>query len=428
MRIVLRTVVLLFSLLFAAFVGVSTFVIGNQVKAPPLATAVAWPIATLAPANDAYNGYSARLSRNPAARVTTAERKNALTTYLSEPLSVPGLALLETSRLVANPATNFAYLRTVSELSRRTTYVNRRLAETYGRQGDTVHMFRWLSRTAKTNRDFERAYVASLAASLSLRGAVEGITPLVGEDPPWREEFWRLAVRNTPALDRAAAIRKNLIRAPWRQTRIDQDEQWLLAALAAAGRFDTALDLASALASANHIRSFAPQGQLVRNDRFRAQSRLEPFDWRLSRSSDIVSAIYPKEPGLSVGAITGSSGTAAQQLIQLTPGAYSLAWSISAFEKWGAHQVAVRLRCAETGVAAAPIDPVFLDDKAGNVRVTVPAGDCGWYWLSLDIAVPDDGSGMDIVVNRLSLAAAASGSEAPAATVPTAAKPAIVAP
>ena len=47
MRIVLRTVVLLFSLLFAAFVGVSTFVIGNQVKAPPLATAIAWPIATL---------------------------------------------------------------------------------------------------------------------------------------------------------------------------------------------------------------------------------------------------------------------------------------------------------------------------------------------------------------------------------------------
>lgn len=428
MRIVLRTTVLLLSLLFAGFVGVSTFVIGAQVKAPTLASAIAWPIATLAPANEAYNGYSTRLSRNPAARVTTAERKKALTAYLSEPLSVPGLALLETSRRVASdPATNFAYLRTVSQLSRRTTYVNRRLAEIYGRQGDTVHMFRWLSRTAKTNRDFERAYVASLAASLSLRGAVEGITSLVGEDPPWREEFWRLAVRNTPALDRAAAIRKNLIRAPWRQTRIDQDEHSLLEALAAAGRFDTALDLASALASANHIRSFAPQGQLVRNDRFRTQPRLEPFDWRLS-SSDIVSAIYPKEPGLSVGAITGSSGSAAQQLIKLTPGAYSLAWSISAFEKWGARQVAVRLRCAETGIAVAPIDPVFLDDKAANVRVTVPAGDCGWYWLSLDIAVPDDGSGMDIVVNRLSLAAVASGSEAPAAMVPTAAKPAIVAP
>lgn len=429
MRIVLRTAVLLLSLLFAAFVGVSTFLIGNQVKAPRLAIAIAWPIASLGPANDAYNGYSVRLARNPATLVTPAERNNALTTYLSEPLSVPGLALLETSHLVASDsATNFAYLRTVSELSRRTTYINGRLAEFYGRRGDTVHMFRWLSRMAKTNRDFERAYVAGLASSLSLRGAVEGITPLLGEDPPWREEFWRLAVRNTPALDRAAAVRKNLIRAPWRQTRIDQDEQWLLAALAAAGRFDTALDLASALASANHVRSFAPQGQLVRNDRFRAQPRLEPFDWRLSSSSDIVSAIYPKEPGLSVGAITGSSGSAAQQLIQLKPGTYSLAWSISAFEKWGSHQVAVRLRCAETSVAAAPIDPVFLDDKAGNVRVTVPAGDCGWYWLSLDIAVPDDGSGMDIVVNRLSLAAVTSGSEAPAATVPTAAKPAIVAP
>ncbi len=429
MRIALRTVVLLLSLLLGAFVGVSTFLIGNQVKAPPLATAITWPIVTLAPANDAYNGYSARLARNSAARVTIAERKNALTTYLSEPLSVPGLALLETSRLVASdPATNFAYLRTVSELSRRTTYVNRRLAEIYGRQGDAVHMFRWLSRTARTNRDFERAYVASLAGSLSLRGAVEGITPLVGEDPLWRKEFWRLAVRNTPALDRAAAIRKNLIRAPWRQTHIDEEEQWLLAALAAAGHFDTGLDLASALASANDIRGFSPSDSLVRNDRFRAQPRLAPFDWRLSSSSDIVAAIYPKEPGLSVGAITGSSGSAAEQLIKLMPGAYSLAWSISALEKWGAHQVAVRLRCAEPGVAAAPIDPVFLDDKAGNARVTVPAGGCVWYWLSVDIAVPDDGSGMDIVVNRLSLAAAAPSNEAPAVPVSTAAKPAILAP
>lgn len=427
MTIAFRIAVLLLSLLFAAFVGVSTFIIENQVKAPPAAAAITWPISSLAPANEAYNAYSARLARNPTARVTTAERKASLTTYLSQPLSVPGLALLETSRpATKDAATNFAYLRTVSELSRRTTYINRRLAEIYGRRGDTVPMFRWLSRTAKTNRDFERAYVASLAGSLSLRGAVEGITPLVGENPPWREEFWRLAVKNAPTLDQAATVRMNLLRAPWRQARIGEDEQRLLAALAATGRFDTALDLASALASANGVRGFGLQGQLVRNDRFRAQPLLQPFDWRLSTSSDIVSAIYPKEPGLAVGAITGASGSAAEQALRLEPGTYSLAWSINAVDQWNSHQIAVRLRCAEPGVAAAPIDPAFLDEKAGTARVTVPAGDCGWYWLSLDIAVPEDGSGMDIVVNRLALTPA--GLAAPTGAASAQAKPEIVAP
>lgn len=405
MKIAIRSLVMLLSVALAICVALSTQVIANQVKAPSVSAGLGWAPETLAKANIAYNGYALRLERNRKATITARDRALAMTTYKSEPLAVPALALLETTpKIAAEPAENLQFLTLTSDLSRRSAYVNRRLADIYGRQGNQVQMFRWLGRTAKTNRQFEQAYVGLLATVITKPGAVEGMAPIIGKNPPWREEFWRLTSANKAALGRGAELRRLIIGEPWRQTRIGDDEARLLAALSAAGLFDPAQDLSVALASANGIRTFKPGMQLVNNAEFRGVPLLMPFDWMLSVNSDLVVSVYPRERGLVIGAIAGASGTAARQAVNLRPGSYTLDWSAKAPELWGAKQVAARLRCAVPGVATPPIDPLFLDAKTGSATMTVPESACRWYWLSLDIAVPDDDTGFDIVVTRLSLA------------------------
>src|SRR3546814_17453017 len=68
-----------------------------------------------------------------------------------------------------------------------------------------------------------------------------------------------------------------------------------------------------------------------------------------------------------------------------------------------ANAISARILCGEPkGAEAVPFSSPLTEGKRyANVRI--PSSDCRWHWLSIDVALPDDAMGVDIVLSGLSL-------------------------
>lgn len=127
----------------------------------------------------------------------------------------------------------------------------------------------------------------------------------------------------------------------------------------------------------------------IRNSRFRAEGKFPPIDWHLSREGAYGADIERIEGGnrLTVMSDEQNSRTVARQLIQLSPGTYTLTATGRIVEGNDEAEAIWRLSCAEKSGSGEFGKLRFVrDGKPDAVRFAVPAGGCRNFYLTLSVA------------------------------------------
>ena len=389
----------------ATCVGVSSYVVANEVRAPLVARQVGFPPAGIAGANAAVSIYAARVAQKRGASVTAQEVAMARDAFRAEPLSASALSLI-VSATPSGPFRN-QLLSLAGRLTRRNGFLNEEQIKLAAARGNDVAFFRWISRSVLTNRDLRVDYVRAMAEATARPGAVASLTPVIGLEPSWADLYWRQVLKHPASLPNAAKLRVEIAKAPWSRSEIKPTDQALISSLVNKSQFDAAHELFAGLSQPARSRG----GNLLVNADFARQPTLAPFDWQLAMSGTLGATVDEGQKSLVMSAIGGARGHAARQLIHLSPGSYRFAWSLSSSAPIAPSSLSARISCAEGVRSAAPI-PIAL--AAGNKFGTfsIADGPCRWHWLSIDVAVADDAAGVDLRFHSLSLAAIAATDEA----------------
>lgn len=391
------------ALVLAICVGLSSAVIVNQVRNPLSAYALGFPPTGEASANAAVMSYAMRQARAPNSRINAFESRLARQGFRTEPLSVAALGAMALSlEREADAPRRRQIFELAAKLTRRNGLVSNELIKYAAARDDHRTFFLWLSRSVLTNYELRRAYITAMAEATAKEGAVEALVPVVGAAPSWSESYWQAVTSQQNSLPNAAKLRAAIARAPWRETRIMPTDQALSLGLVRIGRFDSLQELAAGLGQWKPSRAAA--GNLLVNGDFGRQPLLPPLDWELAATGNLGASIDAAEKNLTVSAVAGARGFAARQVVSLAPGSYRLAWSLSSDAPMEPGTLTLQLRCAEAGVQAVNPPPVILTGGNRQAAVTIADGACRWHWLSVLVAVPDGGGGIDAYIRNLSLA------------------------
>lgn len=389
------------SVALAGGVAFSSHVVGTEVRAPARSCATQVSLSRGACANLAAASYAARRLKDPATGALKQERQFALRGYRAEPLSASALSILSLpGKGEAKAGDQQALLDLAGKVTRRNTLINAQAIEAAGRRDDKQAFFRWLSRSMLTNNEARKSYIGVMAKATSMPGAVEALTPVIGAEPNWAPDYWRNVVQFPPSLVNAAELRIATTRSPWRQTSIGEMDERLVLGLVQYGHLDEAFALSERLAPANW-RDKTGANRLI-NGRFAAQPHFAPLDWELAATGNLGASIEPAKKRLLISAIGGAQGMTTRQLVRLSPGAYTLRWTLSDNPEMQKDALRFRIFCAEAGGGAPPvIVPALTGKQQAIVRI---AGEkCEWHWLSLDIFLPDDAAGVDVYLSDVSL-------------------------
>jgi hypothetical protein len=389
----------LIAIVVALVVALWSYAIANEMRAPLRALAIAVPISGTARASLAYDAFVARKARDPKAQANAAEVRLARAAYRSEPLSIPALGIVAVSMTSGEQAQKRqALLDLAGKVSRRNMLINNAQIEAAALRGDDRAFFTWLSRVMLIGNQAKAAYGAAMAQATARSGAVKALTPIIGPRPSWAEYYWQLVVKQPASLINAAQLRLAVAGAPWRQREVTLTDKQLLLALVGNGHLDAARGLAIGLGLSRSAGS-----NILNNGDFEAAPELVPFDWQLSSQGNLGASIDPGEKNLVISAIGGARGAAAQQLLQLAPGRYSLGWKIAADSSVNPGELAARIICAERGEGEVGLPSIPLKPGDAKTVVTVSDSGCRWYWFAIAVKIPDDAPGIDVNLQRLSL-------------------------
>ncbi|WP_374525846.1 hypothetical protein [Sphingopyxis sp.] len=382
-------------------VGLSSYAISNETRAPRRTLALGvLPVGT-AKANLALDSFAARRARDPRVSVSARELRWAREAYQSEPLAASAVAL-QALQLTgkADSERRWALLEAAGKLTRRNSLTNIMLIETAARRNDQRSFFTWISRTMLTGSSAGQAYATAMADATARDGAVKALIDVLGPNPRWSDLYWQLINGRPASFTNAAKLRIALTKKPWNQTAIKQNDGDLVQGLAGAGKFDEAWELADALRP-----RMASKGNVLADGSFTGAPLLAPFDWQLSTLGNLGALIDRRQKQLVISAVGGASGPAARQLVRLMPGTYRFAWSMASNAPVTDGALSFQIRCAEANVPSATEVSIPLVAGKRYVDVKVADGACRWHWASIDVALPDDAMGVDAMLSSLSLAA-----------------------
>lgn len=389
--------------LIAIGAGLTSYAISNQVKSPAKVIGLGVLPDANASGNFALLSLATRKARDPEATVNKAERRLALHAYRNEPLSASSVGLLAVSTTGrAAAATQQNLLELAGRLTRRSAFVSSELINAAGRRDDEPQIFQWLSRVMLTSPDVRKIYGAAMADATAKEGAVAALTPILGVEPAWANYYWRLVVGRPASLVNAARLRSAIARAPWRQTEILPTDLRMMRRLAATGEFEVAHQLAHGLGLR---RSGSIANNLLTNGDFASAPAMPPFDWDLAALGNLGASIDTDQKQLAISAIAGARGSAARQLVRLSPDTYRLAWSLSAGSPFPPGALSVRIGCAEAGGDESLTAVIPLVEGKRQVSVNIRDQSCAWYWVSIDTNIPDDSMGVDAEIGDFSLTA-----------------------
>jgi hypothetical protein len=380
-------------------VGLSSYAISNETRAPLKALATGVPPDGIASGNAALALLAARRARDAGVGVDARELRLASHAYRMEPLHASAIAIQALSHTgKVETERKWALLELAGKLTRRSSLVNMSLIEAAASRRDDRKAFIWISRMMLTNSSAAKTYGEAMAAATARDGAVEALIGLLGSRPRWSDIYWQSIIRQPDSYVNAARLRIALAQAPWKQTAIEPVDRDLVLVLANAGKFDEARKLASTLRPAS-VRTT----NLLTNGDFSKDPSFAPFDWELSTFGNLGASIDKRNMQLVISAIGGASGSAARQLVQLEPGDYRFGWTMSSNGPLPENAISARILCGDSKLTQAIplVTPLFAGKRYENVKIS--HGACRWYRLSIEVSLPDDAMGVDIVLSGLSL-------------------------
>ncbi|ALH82294.1 hypothetical protein [Sphingopyxis macrogoltabida] len=386
------------TIVLAGGVGLWSHAIGNEIRMPTPAPLFGYSLNPQAGGNFAFASFATREEQKRGTRVTRIERTLADRAYRTEPLSAPALAILAKAMMAEGAREKGVALLTLAgKLTRRNLLISRELIAASAERNDSRGFFTWLSRSVLTNEQARKTYILAMADATARPDAVEALLSVLGAKPRWADDYWRSVVTRPASLANAAALRMKLARGPWSQGALTPTDQTLIARLVNQRQFNTAERLALSL-GLGHSNT-----QLVRNGDFARSPLFAPFDWELATLGNLGASINPNDKKLAISAIGGAKGLAAQQLLRLPPGHFQLSWSLSGNIPNQNGGLSIGIRCAELNVGA--MAPLSVPLVAGKQRrdFVIENNNCRWFWLSMEMDVPDDALGLDAYIDNVSI-------------------------
>lgn len=404
------------ALAISMFVATVTTVTVNQVRAPgvvPLVSGlpIGWAQATLA-----YQDLTVKIARAPTVlpdtQISESQADLAMKAYAAEPLAVQALAIIGlNAQREKNDKLASDIFQRAGALSRRNQLVNAWLVQDYGIKQDNARAFERLGQSIQTEPKALDVYAPRMAAALSDPRAPRLLAPLIGlqleNGQRWTDSFWDYVVKSPASLRNAADLRILLIDAPYYQRSVQPADPNLLSALVKALHFDKAYALAQRLRSAQPDNrdngSVGTSAEVLRNHEFASEPQLPPFDWSVLSNASFGGYVDTKSKAMVISALPGSGGVVAQQLINLSPGSYTLRTSIAAGKPGQAAPLRMRITCATPRFAANPPPPVRIANGRQAYAFEISETECRWYWFYVELIPAEDGPPLDIAIDTISL-------------------------
>ena len=389
--------ILVISIAIAVVVGLMSFGIANQTRAPSRTLALGLYPQGWAKAAFAQDRYSSLQARDPAALPGRALSDLARDALAQEPLAVAAIPVVSAELGLGNQrAASAAILQLGARISRRNTALNNRLIALYLSRGDEAAAILALGRAVAISNDARSSYMRQLAAATTRPGAGEALAPLLGRKPQWASNYWNEVLQLGPAIEEGGKLRLALTEQPWNDRTATPTDLQLVEKLASFDKFD----LGSALADRLGLNE--PSGsEVLVNGTFNRQPRLAPFDWQLITTGEFGAVINPRDRTMLISSLPQAAGVAARQLVQAPDGSYRFSWTLRGNVTAESTPLRFRLRCAQGSSASAA--PVAMRTGSGSALVTLPKPACRWYWAQLEIDTQQSSSGVDLILKSLRL-------------------------
>ena len=351
-------------------------------RRPTLAT-VLWPWSGLAQAR------MGELSVDPETlTVVPAARAWARRALASEPLAVNAVRTIgQRQQVEGRVADARRTMALAADLSRRDVPTQSWMIREAVADNDLDAVLDHYDTALRGSLSAKRLLTPALVKAIAVPGAVAPFARLVDRHPPWFPGYVR-SVAATGSTDAAANMAGVLLARPEQMARVERPTLALLVAkLAEGGRF----------AAAERIYTGLPDRAATDGLRwpdFQVADAVPPFDW--TATTDTAASADPVRSGLAVLVTQPGDHVAAEQLLSLAPGRWTLTGGLrpsagrTALAEW-------RLSCAIGGGALGRADA-----RTGAPGVLqVPRG-CPYQWLRLAVRRGGD-EALELVATPLSL-------------------------
>ena len=282
------------------------------------------------------------------------------------------------------------------------------LVERRLRRGDYASAFAHADTLVRRRKDIQPQVfrLFTVAGTEDPQRALPVIARLLAAQPPWRGEYLGTLSQTDQELNVFASLA--ILLEAGRVPLTNGELARLYTILLDRGQF-------SAISMLRGRINRPPPGVAVTNGGFGDPAAPEPFQWRLLQKAGIASEVVaddlrPTNLALRVDYDGYATGTIAQQLTSLPPGAYRFAAAVRTEAGDPGARLAWTLTCATGGGAIVPV-PAGVPSAAPNSwttlsgRLDVPAT-CSAQWLRLQTRADDRRSPTVVWFDRITISPA----------------------
>lgn len=388
-----------FALLLALLAAAASWGAIARHRSPPLVLQL-WPAngAAFEAVTEAATRRIVTAAGSPGFNADPALIETARAALVSEPTAVAAMRVLAQAEEAAGRLDRARRLmRLAASVTKRDTLVNMWLIEDYSRGDDIVHALAVYDQTLRTLGEGRGPVLTAMASALSDPRLIQPYFRLLRQQPPWSEAFWHVAAQTPGALENAARLRMLIARARLEVPR--EKDEMMLSALVDQRRFETGFRLFEAIRPPG-----SAGGALVNNGDFSRASAYQPFDWRLTSTGALGAAIDARAGTLQISAISrgGLGMIAAEQIVRLPPGRYTLRAAYRREAGGGAPPAFVELVCAESGTRMQPLR-IELGRSPAALPVNLSGASCRFFWLKIGVSVDEAQQTLELAFDRLQL-------------------------
>ncbi|MEO9470550.1 hypothetical protein [Parasphingorhabdus sp.] len=284
------------------------------------------------------------------------------------------------------------------KITKRDDMVNFWLVQDSAKKEDLDSILKYYDYSLRSSRAVKELLISTMSNALADEGFVDPFTKMLGSEPPWADDFWRVAAARQENALNAATLRSRL-----HKQKIDNpanNDVLILENLIKDGHFEEAFDLYAVLAGTTK----ADGNSHVQGGDFVKRPRLYPVEWRLFSSGEFGSEVDLDTDSLLVSSLPNIQATFATQIVHLPAGAYSLSAEAAIQTPAASSPLYLRLRCADAESPRRPDDILRVENGSSRTTIEVAEGGCSYYWLTLLGDELDSLDGYDFAVSEIALA------------------------
>ncbi len=285
-------------------------------------------------------------------------------------------------------------MRGVVELTKRDLATHLWLITDYGRSGDLASLLHHYDFALRTSSQAPGILLPRLALVLQVPGAIEVLAPVLAQQPPWTQQFWRTTYVTPETLPQAAELRLALLE---QNIPVPDDvDRRLILSLARDREWDVAANLYRRVAGDD-----APALDRIGEADFSRVPQLAPVEWNFPSSGLQSGEIAPETHRMILSGGPASSGIAAMRVVALEPGRYELRLEREEPETGNSPTLAVEIVCVDE----VPQRRIARFREEGSTIHGFFEADasCRYYALQVHLQVPRNSISGQVVLEEMAL-------------------------